>query len=236
MANLERYSAVLFDLDGTLLDFRACETSALKAALSSAGLAFDGEVGWERFWEVYAPRKSLRWRERSSGRLSREEAIGRAIGETLSALGLDPALAGPIASSYMFFFSRARDVQPGAREVLEALAPRVRLALVSNGYSDAQRGRLAAAGLSGYFPVVVVSEEVGCEKPDPRIFALALSRLGLGPEAALHVGDSIEHDYRGAQAAGIDFCHYDPAGLRPALDPEPAMRIAKLAQLIEKLA
>jgi HAD superfamily hydrolase (TIGR01549 family) len=231
----KRYSAVLFDLDGTLLDFRACEASALRGALASAGLAFDGRLDGERFWQVYAPLKSFYWRERGAGRLTREEAIARAIGQTLSALGLDPALAPAISSSYMVLFARAREVQPGAREVLEALAGRARLALVTNGYSDAQRGRLEAAGLGSYFPVVLVSEEVGCEKPDPRIFALALSRLGVGPEAALHVGDSIEHDYRGARAAGIDFCHYDPAGLRPVLDPEPAMRIARLAELIEKL-
>ena len=58
--------------------------------------------------------------------------------------------------------------------------------------------------------VVVDSEVVGVEKPDPAIFAFALDALGIGPEQAVYLGDSVHFDVRGARAAGLRPVHVDP--------------------------
>ncbi|HXH61298.1 MAG TPA: HAD-IA family hydrolase, partial [Fimbriimonadaceae bacterium] len=57
--------------------------------------------------------------------------------------------------------------------------------------------------LTRYFDAVVASLEEGVEKPDPRIFQIALERLGVPPESALHVGDNPVDDWQGAKSAGI---------------------------------
>lgn len=59
---------------------------------------------------------------------------------------------------------------------------------------------------------ILDSELVGFNKPDPRFFQLALDRLGARPDQAIHVGDTVRADVRGAQAAGIRALHYDPYG------------------------
>ena len=58
-------------------------------------------------------------------------------------------------------------------------------------------------GIASSFDVILSSAEVGYKKPDPRIFRDALTRLGTSPGQTLHVGDSIDNDFRGAQAAGL---------------------------------
>jgi putative hydrolase of the HAD superfamily len=93
---------------------------------------------------------------------------------------------------------------PGAvRAVSELERLGLRLAVVSN-WDVALSGYLEQLGLAPRFDAVVTSAEAGAPKPDPRIFRLALERLGVRPERALHVGDS-EADEEGARAAGMAF-------------------------------
>jgi putative hydrolase of the HAD superfamily len=93
---------------------------------------------------------------------------------------------------------------PGAvRAVSELERLGLRLAVVSN-WDVALHGYLEQLGLAERFGAVVTSAEAGAPKPDPRIFALALERLRVRPERALHIGDS-EADEEGARAAGMAF-------------------------------
>ena len=115
-----------------------------------------------------------------------------------------------LAEAYWAAFCAASALNPGARELVETLAGQYRLGMVTNGYSDSQRGRLAAAGWSDRFDPLLISEEVGVAKPDRRIFLMALEQLELGAAEVLYVGDSLSHDRVGCLRAGIHFCHYCP--------------------------
>ncbi len=100
----------------------------------------------------------------------------------------------------------------GAREAMDALlAGGVRLACISNSDGRAE-AHLERYGLREGLEFVVDSAVVGVEKPDPRIFALALGRLGVAPERALYVGDFRSIDERGALAAGMHSVLLDPWG------------------------
>jgi putative hydrolase of the HAD superfamily len=77
--------------------------------------------------------------------------------------------------------------------------------------------------------VVIDSHVVGVEKPDPRIFALALAALDLAAERCLYVGDTVHFDVTGARNAGIHPLHLDPFGLCPDDDHE---HLANLAELV----
>ena len=77
------------------------------------------------------------------------------------------------------------------------------VAVITNGPSKEQRLKLEATGLLDRFEVIAISGEVGHEKPAAEIFAHTLSSLGIAPEAALHIGDSLRYDVTGARAAGL---------------------------------
>ena len=100
-----------------------------------------------------------------------------------------------------------------AVQTLEALRPRFKLGLVTNGPSRTQRPKIEQFQLIDYFDLLIVSEEVGVAKPDPTIFAIALERLGVAPSEALFVGDSPEFDLR-RRGSGGDAVHLDEPARR----------------------
>lgn len=107
---------------------------------------------------------------------------------------------------------------PGASEVLDGLKKKGYIVgIISN--SD---GRLEAlvrdAGLAGSLDVIIDSRVVGVEKPDPRIFYLALGRTGVEPHEAIYVGDFYSLDVVGARRAGLEAILLDPLGAWPQLD------------------
>jgi len=95
-----------------------------------------------------------------------------------------------------------------------------------------QRGRLATSGLSGHFTAVLISEEMGVAKPDPRFFHAAANALGLEPARLLCVGDNPAADVAGARAAGIDACWFSPSGAPwPGPGEPPAYIVRDLGEL-----
>jgi putative hydrolase of the HAD superfamily len=125
------------------------------------------------------------------------------------------------------------EVPEGVQASLERFrAAGLRLAVVSNA-NGTLRLLLERLGLAPAFDAVLDSAVEGVEKPDPRLFRLALDRLGAEPEAAVHVGDLYHVDVVGARAAGVRPVLLDEAGLYPDAD---CPRVRSLAELADHLA
>lgn len=109
----------------------------------------------------------------------------------------DPDL---IEQAYAVFYATRNEVElyDEVATVLPMLAARYPLLALTNGNADIQR-----IGVHRHFLGAVFAREVGCGKPDPRIFAHACERLGLAAEQILHVGDDPELDVLGAHRAGL---------------------------------
>ncbi len=123
------------------------------------------------------------------------------------------------------------EVYPEVAATLAALARMdLALAVVSN-WDERLAPLLEALDLGRYLSVVVVSSEVGVEKPDPRIFLAALDRLGVEPAAAVHVGDSAREDVEGALAAGMEALHLVRPGAPSPLQPAGREERGDLADL-----
>jgi HAD superfamily hydrolase (TIGR01509 family) len=101
------------------------------------------------------------------------------------------------------------------RPVLETLAERYRLGVVSNFYGNLEAA-CRSAGLASLFSVMTDSCRVGAEKPDPAIFRAALDELRAAPETTLFIGDSLSRDCEGARRAGMGFIWIAPADVRSA--------------------
>jgi HAD superfamily hydrolase (TIGR01509 family) len=145
----------------------------------------------------------------------------------LAGLGIDDAALGRrLAAAFAADTRRAWDRN---RPLLRRLARRFRLGVVSNSYGN-MPVLLAEAGL-GDFALVLDSALVGIRKPDPALYRLAARRLGLAPEAILHVGDSWERDVVAARAAGLRAAWLAPAGAPTPAAPAPVWRLASLLEL-----
>jgi putative hydrolase of the HAD superfamily len=92
---------------------------------------------------------------------------------------------------------------PGVTEVLDTLTKAaIRLGILSN-FDQRLYAILKTLGVLDRFEHVIISSEVGAEKPSPRIFAEVLRRFQVGPKEVLHVGDDEELDGNGARSAGM---------------------------------
>jgi len=100
------------------------------------------------------------------------------------------------------FLADARATIAENTPLLRELAGRYRLGIVSNFYGNLVRV-CEDAGIRAFFHALVDSTEVGCEKPDPRIFQHALHALGVSASAATFVGDSLPRDMAGARGVGM---------------------------------
>ncbi len=202
----------------------------VRRLLGQSVLSF-APVAVEQFLTAYAAVSPAHWAKGLANDASREEIVNGIFSAVCAQPGMDALLLSSVAPRYWQLFADVAVLEAGAQEILASLASRYRLGLISNGYADTQRPRLHAARLTGYFQTIVVSDEVGWAKPDPRIFAYALEQLGIAPAFALYVGDSTSHDLAGALNAGLDFCLYRPAG-GDGLELPPGVRlVTALSQL-----
>lgn len=159
--------------------------------------------------------------------LSFRDTVDRLSRNLVRELGLDEGQAPRIAET---FYKASLAKAEASRQVLGRLARRFRLGIVSNFY-----GNLAQicvdTGIARHVPVIVDSAVVGFEKPDPRIFEAALDALGVKPEAAVFVGDSLPRDMRGARNLGMSHIYVAPDGAA-ACCPEDRV-VGSVSELLE---
>jgi putative hydrolase of the HAD superfamily len=190
--------AVTIDAFGTLVTLRD-PVATLRHALRARGVERTSEQIAAAFAEEgrYYRDRSYEGADEASLALLRRDCA--AVFLDALAADLDPKeFARPYVEALEF------EPMPGAAAAVSELERLgLRLAVVSN-WDIALWGYLEQLGLADHFVTVVTSAEAGAPKPDPRIFELALERLRVCPERALHVGDS-EADEVGARAAGMAF-------------------------------
>lgn len=221
--------ALLFDLDDTLYGYAPCNEAGLAAAHQAFSRA--GDVSLAEFRATHdAVRRELAHELRGQAASHNRALFFKRIVERLVGPGRG-RLAVELFDTYWSTFLAGLRPSPHAHPVLSALHGEYALALVSNHTTDIQLRKLAALELEPYFPVVVTSEEAGVEKPDPRLFELALEALGVSAAEAVMIGDSPSVDLRGARGLGMR-CVLSREFVQPALEGEaPDGTLARLDEL-----
>lgn len=226
--------AVLFDLDDTLFDHRASSRAAL-AEVHRRHAAHTDFDAFERHHMHYLEEMHL---EVLAGRLGLDEARRERFRRVFRALGIDLANeeVAAVASAYRAGYVTARRPIDGARDLLQALAGRVRIGIVSNNLLDEQRDKLEFCGFTPFIDALIVSDEFGISKPDPAIFQIALERLGVAAGDAVMIGDSWAADIVGAARAGIRGLWYNPTRKPAPAEPRDVPHIHALLPTTHVLA
>ncbi len=219
--------AVVFDLDDTLIvevpfamtslrealatlpgvDPDASEVAALEAVRSVWTQSADhalavalGFASWEGLWSTFAGNHPSLAGLEAWAPTYRTEAW-RAVGAALDVDDADALQAA--AATFEEAQRRGHPVIAGMHDVLDRVAARHPLGLITNGPSDIQRLKLGQSGLDGAFGWEVISGELGTGKPDPSVFLGLLEGLGADAAASVMVGDSWERDVLGGLGAGM---------------------------------
>lgn len=216
-------TAVVFDADETLIDLRPAVTGGLMAVLAEM-----------RRLTPAAAEVSLAELESDWGMVFRDMADAPVREIRRAALARSLARAGLVGEldrvAELFFARRFALTRPFA-DVLPALAELRRsylIGLASNGNSYAER-----CGLAGQFAFEVYAHVDGVpKKPAPEFYARVAAAAGLPPSAVVYVGDSLEHDVSGAQAAGLRAVWLNRAGSPCPPDVRPDAEVRSLAELL----
>ena len=214
--------AILFDLDGTLVDRdEACRRYGFDLML--------------RRPDVFPPARraaSLRaLLEPASGNRVRNGWARRLV-SAFPELGTVEDLAADFASRMGGFVAP----DEATIRMVESLKRRYVLGVVSNGAGPVQRAKLDAAGLSGLFEAVLVSAEERASKPHPALFRRALDRVGSLPSQTLFVGDDPSLDVAAAARVGMSTCWVSRGRDYPAGVARPDRTVRRVHDLLETLA
>ena len=197
--------AVVFDLDGTLLDRRRSFERFVRDQ-------------WERFSHSLRAVPPDQYR-RTLIRLDRDGYAPRTelFAGLIAEFELPPELADELLIDYRAVFPSACLLFADVRETLAAIrASGIKLGLVTNGSVRMQSRKLECLSLSSAFDTILISAAEGISKPDVEIFSRALQRLQAAPGRSVFVGDHPDVDIAGARAAGMQTVwRRDAASSRP---------------------
>lgn len=226
-----KYEVIIFDADETLFDFKKSEKYAFENAMREFGMEYDET----QHLPVYHGINKAIWREFDTGLISQEDLKVERFRRFSKELKLDfdeVAFAG----TYARHLSGASYLYDNITELVESLHEKYKLIIVTNGLSEVQENRIKKSVISGYFEDIIVSEEVGLSKPDPRIFELALANIAYRDKSkVLIVGDSLITDIQGGINSGIDTCWYNPSMTENKTDILPTYEISDFSGLAEIL-
>jgi 2-haloacid dehalogenase len=224
---MNRYRALFFDADDTLFDYPAAERSAWTAVLDRYRIP----LPLENVIPAYRLHNLNLWREFEQGRTTQDSLRVERFRRLFSEFGIGRVPIHAISDFYLEALAENSQLLDGALGLVSGLAARLPLVLVTNGIGRVQRRRFRRSPISRYFQTVIISEEAGFAKPDPRILEPALNKLNIGASEALLIGDSVSSDMACARNAGMDFCWYNPDSLPSPADYTPRFIVKELADI-----
>ena len=225
---------IFFDLDHTIWDFDRNAEETLQELYHQYELKEIGLHSADAFIEVYTRNNHALWAEYHVGKISKEFLRVTRFSKTFSDLGV-PADKVParFEDDYVRICPTKTNLFPQAHETLSYLSAKYKLHLISNGFQESTEMKIEKTGLGRYFHTIVISECVGCNKPDKAIFEYALSGANATVPESLMIGDSIEADIRGAQAFGMKAIYFNPERKEKPADVQH--EIIELKELMEIL-
>jgi 2-haloacid dehalogenase len=222
------YKAVFLDADDTIFNFAKTSAFALEQVCRTFNITFTAEL-----LNTYESINTELWKQLELGKINkiklRTERFRRlftALNISEGAGGVDSTAAG---ECYIRFLSESVFLIPGAEKLLQQLKG-VPVIIVTNGIAEVQKSRIARSGLDGLYKGMIISEEAGWAKPDPRIFEQAmLFTEGIPKKEIIMLGDSLSSDIQGANNAAIDSCWFNPSGATNASKAVPDYEIKELS-------
>lgn len=232
----DQIEAICFDLDETLLDSHVAWRNGFVSAFEAEALPLypaleavpDIYVALQPFFQAEVEALGGSW-----GPSVVRDSIRKFIREHATQ---DDACADRIYEAYIDTWPRHIELFPDALSTIDVVSEGRRVAVITNGPSKDQRLKLERTGLLDRFEVIAISGEVGHEKPAAEIFAHTLSSLGIAPDRALHIGDSLHYDVAGAREAGLTAVWLNRNGLeRGTTATEPDHEVADLDAFVSLL-
>jgi 2-haloacid dehalogenase len=228
-----RHRLFLFDLDDTLLDFKASEQLSFDRTMRELGLQTIPDGLFVRYQAI----NLALWKAFELGAVSKDflkvERFRRTFAEHGPGLELDPHKASHL---YLESLSNTVVLVDGAQQLCATLAGIGEVGIITNGVEHIQHRRIAASKLDAHVSFVATSEACGHAKPDSRFFDYTVNMARAFSHAeTMIVGDRLDADILGANRFGIESCWFNPGGLVNDTQARPTWEVARLQEVIPAL-
>lgn len=232
--------AVILDLDDTIISDDAVSQRCWKM-VSEKYAPIIGRVSPQELLSIIQAVTGVYWADPENhrkGRLQLYQTRRELVAQALSRAGLgDQKLGFEIADAFTYEKNQRITLIPGALETLQYLKSlSMPLALVTNGGSSVQRGKIERFGLRPYFDCIIVEGDFGYGKPEKQVFEACLKKFVVKPSEAWMVGDDLNRDIGGAMNVGLRGIWVDwrQKGLPASSSVKPDRTIKTLADLFSE--
>ncbi len=217
---------VLLDIDDTILDFTKSARAAILRAAKDMQITFT-----EDMLEYYFQLNVMLWEDYENGEIDKDYIFEQRFPRVFNEFNIN---ADGIAFEDKFkeYFKTECIFVDGAKEILEYLASKYKLYIVSNSNYDTQYCRLSTAGVCKFFSGFFVSDKVGYQKPTKEFFDCCFKQIpDFKPDETIIIGDSLTSDIKGGNMAGIKTCWLDKNDIGELKTIIPTYKIYSLSEI-----
>ena len=203
-----RYDLLLCDADDTLFDFGKAEENAFADACAAMGFEATKEL-----LAIYSVINEALWKLLEQGGITQKVLRVRRFEQFLQQIGKGDLDAQTMSDAFVESLGRQSVPIDGAIEAVARWSRIVPVIIVTNGIAKVQHNRMNGSEVRHYIRGMVISEEVGAAKPDPKMLQVGMEMAGIADKRrVLMLGDSLSSDMAAAANAGIDACWYNRKG------------------------
>ena len=199
------YTTIFFDLDDTIWD----TMGNAKVCLNELFEDYDIDRyydSFESFYEVYFNNTVLLWERYSHGLIDKQTIISERFSYPFRQFrGVAADMPAAMNDDFFRRIVTKTNLIDGAIEILDYLKGRYKMHIISNGFTELQSSKINGSGLGGYFEHIVLSDAVGFNKPDRRIFDYLLNTASVNSDEVIMIGDNINADIAGAKNVSIRY-------------------------------
>lgn len=199
---MSKYTTILLDADGTLLDFDADEKQALIELYTHAGIEIT-----EESLQAYSQINQSMWKKLEKKEITKQQLVDQRFDLLFDVLHLKRNDGKKLSLLYGDELAKQHQLLDGALDTVRELSKKYELSIITNGNLASQVARLRDSGLDRYTKHIFISDQIGYQKPDKAFFDAVLKELSEKDKTKiLVVGDSLSSDILGAYNAGLDSC------------------------------
>lgn len=223
---------LFFDLDHTLWDFEKNSAETLRELYEEMNLnAHIADVN--AFISIYQTINARYWDLYNHGKATKAEVRTGRFTDTLNHFKVPAAerLANEFGAAYIERSPTKNNVFDGTHDTLTYLKERYQLHIITNGFTEVQYLKLKNCDLTHFFDLILCTEEVGVNKPNPLVFQTALERTQASPSESVMIGDNPETDIKGAQNCGLHTILFNPHFAHYEVDSHQINTLSELTKL-----
>ena len=236
------YKLVLIDLDDTLFDYPKTEETAFRNTFEELGFFVESELGNAKKEEIYEKIKDRYkdvnlqlWKDLEKGAVDKDRLKVVRFEKIIEEFDLK---YNPYEMSELYLKKLGEGIFPfeATEKLCEYLHSKYKVGIVTNGIKEVQHSRIENSAIAKYIDKIIISDEVGVNKPDKRIFEYVMNYFEVSDKkAVIMIGDSLGADIKGGQNAGIDTCWVNLRNNVNDTGIVPKYEVRKLEELFEIL-